>query len=289
MRLSELLALCRREMEGRGGIGSLEAEILVSHLTGIPRSRLLPEAAREIGDLAGTLRSALRRRFDGEPLQYILGSWEFYGREFRLTRDTLIPRPETEGLAEAIVDAWRAEKRGAGRMLDVGTGCGAIAVTLAAELPRVTVLAVDISRGALGVARENAVRLGVAERVCFCRADGYSALKRGDRFDVVVSNPPYVSEMEWDSLPREIRGHEPAEALLAGPDGLSMIRRLVADAGEYLKPGGRLWLEIGETQGKAVGRLPCGALRFAGVEKDLAGRDRVARWILPADGKRRGP
>ena len=289
MRLSELLALCRREMEGRGSCGPLEAEILVSHLTAIPRSRLLPEAAREIGDLAGPLQDALRRRSDGEPLQYILGSWEFYGRAFRLTRDTLIPRPETEGLVEAVLDAWRAGSRGAGRMLDVGTGCGAIAVTLAAEIPRVTVLAVDISRAALAVARENAHRIGVADRVRFCRADGYSALKRGDRFDVVVSNPPYVSEKEWDSLPREVRGYEPAQALLAGPDGLSMIRTLVANAGEYLKPGGGLWLEIGETQGNAVRRLPCGPLRFAGVEKDLAGRDRVARWILPADAKRRAP
>ncbi len=287
MLLSELLALCRREMEGRGG-GPHEAEILVSHLTGIPRSRFLMEAGREIGDPEEKLRSFLRRRFGGEPLQYILGSWEFYGREFRLTRDTLIPRPETEGLVEAVVDAWRAENRGPGRMLDIGTGCGAVAVTLAAELPRAQVLAVDVSGGALAVARENAERLGVAGRILFCRADGYSALKRGDRFDVVVSNPPYVSEMEWNSLPREIRGFEPAEALLAGPDGLSMIRPLVAGAGEYLKPGGRLWLEIGETQGDAVRRLPCGRLRFAGIEKDLAGRDRVARWILPADGRRRG-
>ncbi len=288
MLLSELLALCRREMEGRKGGGRPEAEILVSHLTGIPRSRFLPEAGREVGDLEGPLRSLLRRRFDGEPLQYILGSWEFYGREFRLTRDTLIPRPETEGLVEAVVNAWRAEDRGAGNVLDVGTGCGAIAVTLAAELPRVRILAVDVSRGALAVARENATRLGVADRILFCRGDGYSALKRGDRFDVVVSNPPYVSEMEWESLPREIRGFEPAEALLAGPDGLSMIRPLVAGAGEYLRPGGRLWLEIGETQGDAVRRLPCGPLRFAGVEKDLAGRDRLARWVLPADGKPRG-
>jgi release factor glutamine methyltransferase len=117
MLLSELLALCRREMEGRGG-GPHEAEILVSHLTGIPRSRFLMEAGREIGDPEEKLRSFLRRRFGGEPLQYILGSWEFYGREFRLTRDTLIPRPETEGLVEAVVDACRGRcstsERGAG-------------------------------------------------------------------------------------------------------------------------------------------------------------------------------
>lgn len=241
-----------------------------------------------MGDLAVALRALLRRRFAGEPVQYILGAWEFYGRKFHLTRDTLIPRPETEGLVDGVVDAWRREKRGAGRMLDVGTGCGAIAVTLAAELPRVRVLAVDVSGGGLAVARRNAHALGVAHRVRFLRADGYSALKRGDRFDVVVSNPPYVSEMEWDSLPREVRGFEPAEALVAGPDGMAMIRPLVADAGEYLKPGGRLWLEIGESQGDAVRRIPRGPLEFVGIERDLAGRDRVARWILPAEGKKRG-
>ena len=283
MLLFELLALCRREMEGRGLRASPEAEILVSHLAEIPRSRLLLEAEREVGDLAGALRSLLRRRASGEPIQYLLGSWEFFGREFLLTRDTLIPRPETEGLVEQVIREWRRVNRGAGNILDVGTGCGAIAVTLAAELPSAGVLAVDRSGGALSVARENAHRLGVEERVRFLRGDGYSALKRGERFDVVVSNPPYVSEKEWDSLPREVRGFEPAGALLAGPDGLAMIRPLVADAGEYLKPGGKLWLEIGESQGKAVRRLPRGGLRFLGIEKDLAGRDRVARWVLPAD------
>jgi release factor glutamine methyltransferase len=288
MRLFELLALCRREMEEGGLRSSPESEILVSHLTGIPRSRISRETEREVGNPAPALRSLLRRRFSGEPVQYILGAWDFYGREFRLTRDTLIPRPETEGLVERIVGKWRGEERGTGRMLDVGTGCGAIAVTLAAELSGVEVLAVDVSGESLFVARGNAVRHGVAGRVRFLRADKYSALKRGCRFDVVVSNPPYVSEMEWDSLPRDVRGFEPAGALLAGPDGMAVIRPLVADAGEYLNPGGMLWLEIGESQGVAVTGLPCGPLRFVGVEKDLAGRDRVARWILPAESARHG-
>src|SRR3990172_2547021 len=236
MRLFELLALCRREMEGLGLRASPEAEILVSHLSGIPRSRLPLEGNREVGDLSGALRSLLRRRGSGEPIQYLLGSWEFYGREFRLTRETLIPRPETEGLVEGVVDAWRRESRGAGKILDVGTGCGAIAVTLAAELPPADLLAVDVSAGALAVARENARALGVADRVRFFRADGYSALKRGYRFDVVVSNPPYVSEKEWDSLPREVREFEPARALVSGPDGLAVVRPLLADAGAHLEP-----------------------------------------------------
>ncbi len=288
MLLSELLRLCRREMEGRGLPGSPEAEILVSHLAGIPRSLLSRDAGREAGDLEAKLRSLLRRRFSGEPLQYLLGAWDFYGREFLLTRDTFIPRPETEGLVDGIIGAWRKENRGEGRMLDVGTGCGAIAVTLAAELPRVEVLAVDVSGGGLFVARRNAWAQNVGKRVRFLRAEGYSALKRGDRFDVVVSNPPYVSETEWNSLPWEIRGFEPAEAIVAGPDGMAVIRPLVADAWEYLKPGGALWLEIGESQGDAVRRLPCGPLSFVGIETDLAGRNRVARWVLPEEGKRRG-
>ena len=278
MRLSELLALCRRELDARGIPSSPDAEIFASHLSGVPRSRLFLEAGRDAGDPSARLAEMVRRRASGEPMQYVLGSWEFYGREFLLSRDTLIPRPETEGLVECAVATLRGAGRDGGLVLDVGTGCGAIAVTLAAELSRIKVVAVDISAGALAVAAGNARRAGVADRILFARADAYSALKRGERFDVVVSNPPYVSEGEWDALPREVRDFEPPGALLAGPDGLSVVRRLVAGAADHLKTGGTLLCEIGETQGEAVRRLPSGLLCFAGVEKDLAGRDRVARW-----------
>lgn len=278
MRLSELLALCRRELDARGLATFPDAELFASHLSGVPRSRFLLEAHRDVGDPAAAVAAMARRRASGEPVQYILGSWEFYGREFLLSRDTLIPRPETEGLAERAIAALRAAGRGDGLALDVGTGCGAIAVTLAAELPRTRVVAVDLSAGALAVAAGNARRAGVADRVLFVRADAYSALKRGGRFDVVVSNPPYVSEGEWDALPREVSDFEPPGALLAGPDGLSVIRRLVAGAADYLLPGGALLCEIGETQGEAVRRLPSGLLSFEGVAADLAGRDRVALW-----------
>jgi len=278
MRLSELLALCRRELDARGLPSFPEAEIFASHLSGVPRSRLFLEAGRDAGDPSARLAEMVRRRASGEPIQYVLGSWEFYGREFLLSRDTLIPRPETEGLVECAVATLRGGGRDGGLVLDVGTGCGAIAVTLAAELPGVRVAAVDISAGALAVAAGNARRAGVADRVLFVRADAYSALKRRERFDVVVSNPPYVSEGEWDALPREVRDFEPPGALVAGPDGLSVIRRLVAGAADYLNAGGVLLCEIGETQGGAVRRLPSGLLCFAGVVKDLAGRDRVARW-----------
>lgn len=278
MKLSELLDLCRREMAAVGLAGHPEAQILVSALARIPRSRLFLERDREVGDPTQTLRSWIVRRAAGEPIQYILGAWEFYGREFLLTRDTLIPRPETEGLVERVIDAWKGDNREKGFLLDVGTGSGAIAVTLAAELPSVKVLAADVSPGALRTARENARRHGVAGRVFFLRADATSALKSGDRFDVVVSNPPYVSEGEWSSLPAEVRNFEPPGALLAGEDGLAVLRRLVAEAGEILASRGELWCEIGESQGKSVRRLPSGSLKFVDVYRDLAGRDRVARW-----------
>ncbi len=279
MRLRELVALCRRELAEGGLSPSPDAEILVSCAAGIPRSRLALEGERDASAAAGPVSLLVRRRLAGEPVQYILGAWDFYGREFRLTRDTLIPRPETEGLVERVIGAWLGEGRDRGTMLDVGAGCGAIGVTLCLELPRVKVVAVDVSAGALAVARDNARAMKAVDRMLFVRADGYSALQRGDRFDVVVANPPYVSEKEWDLLPREVRDFEPAQALLAGADGLDVIRPLVERAWEHLAPRGRLWVEIGETQAVAVRALPCGPLAFAGVARDLAGRDRVACWI----------
>jgi release factor glutamine methyltransferase len=278
MKLSELLEMCRREMSAAGLSDRPEAEILVAALAGIPRSRLFAEKGREVGDLSGAMRAWIERRAAGEPIQYILGAWDFHGREFLLTRDTLIPRPETEGLVERVIEAWRLGGREKGTFLDVGTGCGAIAVTLAAELPRVKVIATDVSAGALRTAGMNARRHGVSGRVFLLCSDATSALKCGERFDVVVSNPPYVSEREWSSLPVEVRNFEPPGALLAGADGLAVLRRIVAAAGEVLVPRGVLWCEIGESQGETVRRLPSGSLEFVGVYRDLAGRDRVARW-----------
>jgi release factor glutamine methyltransferase len=163
----------------------------------------------------------------------------------------------------------------------VGTGSGAIAVTLAAEVSAARVVATDISPGALWKAQENAARHGVADRILFVCTDLLSALKCGARFAVVVSNPPYVAEKEWSLLPPEVRDHEPAVALLAGGDGLSVLRSLVAGAAGFLSPGGELWCEIGASQGEAASALPCGSLRPLGVFPDLAGRDRYIGWENP--------
>jgi release factor glutamine methyltransferase len=281
MRLSELLAICRRETARIPDAAPGEAEILVSAVTGIPRSRLFLSMDDDVGDAERRLFPLIARRGAGEPLQYVLGAWDFFGREFLLSPDTLIPRPETEGLVERAVAALRRSPRTRPLALDVGTGSGAIAVTLAAEVPAAGVLATDISPGALRKARENAARHGVAARVLPICCDLLSALKCGGRFVVVVSNPPYVAEGEWPLLPPEVRDHEPPEALLAGREGLSVLRPLVAGAAGLLSPGGELWCEIGAWQGEAASSLPCGSLRPLGVFPDLAGRDRYVGWKKP--------
>jgi release factor glutamine methyltransferase len=258
-----------------------EAEILVSAVTGIPRNRLFLSMDEDVGDAARRLLPRIARRAAGEPLQYVLGAWDFFGREFLLSRDTLIPRPETEGLASLAVAALRRSPAARPLALDVGTGSGAVAVTLAAEVPVARVVATDISRGALRMARENGERHGVASRVFPVCCDMLSALKCGGRFVVVVSNPPYVAEGEWPLLPPAVRDHEPPGALLAGRDGLSALRPLVAGAAGLLSPGGELWCEIGDSQGGAASSLPCGSLRLQGVFRDLAGRDRYVGWKKP--------
>jgi release factor glutamine methyltransferase len=281
VRLSELIAICRREMAGVRDAAPGEAEILVSSVTGIPRSRFFLSMDEDVRDAVGRLLPLIVRRGAGEPLQYVLGAWEFFGREFLLSPDTLIPRPETEGLAERAVAALRRSPMARPLALDVGTGSGAIAVTLAAEVPAACVVATDISHGALRMARENAARHGVAARVLSICCDLLSALKCEVRFAVVVSNPPYVAEGEWPLLPPEVRDHEPPGALLAGRDGLSVLRPLVAGAARHLSPGGELWCEIGASQGEAASSLPCGPLRPLGVFRDLAGRDRYVGWKKP--------
>ena len=284
MLLSELLAICRREMSGVRDAAPGEAEILVSAVTGIPRSRFFLSMGDDVGDASVRLLPLIARRGGGEPLQYVLGARAFFGREFLLSPDTLIPRPETEGLAERAVAALRRSPAARPIALDVGTGSGAIAVTLAAEVSTVRVVATDISPGALRKARENAARHGVLDRVLPVCADLLSALKCGVRFAVVVSNPPYVAEEEWLLLPPGVRNHEPPGALLAGRDGLSVLRPLVAAAAGLLSPGGELWCEIGASQGEAASALPCGSLRPLGIFPDLAGRDRYIGWKKPGRG-----
>ena len=194
----------------------------------------------------------LKRRLAGEPIQYIIGETEFYRLPFRVTRDVLIPRPETEHLVEKAIELVHGLSRP--RIVDVGTGFGAIAIALAHELPQATVTAIDVSAPALEIAKDNAVRNGVADRIQFTLGDLLAPVAR-EQFDLLVSNPPYVATSERDTLDVEVRDYEPPIALFAGEDGLSIYRRLIWQARDVLVSGGFIVLEIGYNQADAVGAL----------------------------------
>jgi release factor glutamine methyltransferase len=225
------------------------------------------------------LRAMLDRRIAGEPMQYISGEAEFRGLPFLVNRHVLIPRPETEHLVEKVV-ALAANFRGP-RILDVGTGSGAIAISLAHECPAAVVTATDISRSALDLARQNAARLGFANRIRFLEGDLLTPVA-GESFDIVVSNPPYVPERDRAGLSVEVRDYEPAQALFAGEDGLAVFRLLIPAAFAALAPGGFLAMEIGFGQEFAIAAL-LAASRFTQIEftADLQGIPRVASAQRP--------
>ncbi len=237
------------------------------------------------------LAELLDRRLSGEPIQYVLASWSFRGHDLFVDRRVLIPRPETEqtveyalaelsrsGIERGRRDPWRGTDT-AYDVADLGTGSGAIAVALAAELPGAAVWATDDDEGALAVARANAAGAGsIATRVRLVHGSWFAPLPvelRG-RLRLAVSNPPYVSAADWRELPAEVREHEPRTALVAGLTGLEAIEAVVAEAPAWLEPGGGLVVEIGETQGAAAGGLADRAgLVDVAIHPDLAGRDRV--------------
>jgi len=278
MRLSDLLAICRREMAGVQDVAPDEAEILVSSVTGISRGRLFLSMDDDVGDASVRLFPLIARRGAGEPLQYVLGAWDFFGREFLLSPDTLIPRPETEGLAERAVAALRCSPMARPLALDVGAGSGAIAVTLAAEVPAARIVATDISPGALRKACENAERHGVAARVLPICCDLLSALKCRGRFAVVVSNPPYVEASDLAGLAPEVREWEPHLALSA--DGA--VAAVARGAARVVGPGGAIALEVGDGQAIATAAL-LEELGFEAIRitTDLAGIDRVVEGRRP--------
>jgi release factor glutamine methyltransferase len=249
----------------------------VEDVSGLDRSRWLEEA-----DAGGRARlSALvERRLAGEPLQYVLGRWSFRGLDLLVDPRVLIPRPETEVVAEVAL--LEARRRGGGRftVADLGTGSGALALALAAELPEADVWATDASRSALAVARANLAAVGpdAASRVHLAEGMWYEALPAGlrGRLRVIVSNPPYVTEAEFAGLPPEVRNHEPAGALVAGPTGRESLEHLVANGLEWLEPGGALVLEMAPYQsGPLSATAEAAGYDVVAVHPDLAGRDRV--------------
>jgi release factor glutamine methyltransferase len=251
--------------------GKRDAELLLLRATGRDRAFLLTHPDAELtAEQQATYEHWLDRRARHEPIQYILGEQEFYGLALRVTPDVLIPRPETEHLVEATLS--RISRNATLRIADVGTGSGAIAIALACSLPLTELTALELSLPALEVARQNAQRHGVADRIRFVQSDLLTAV-RGETFDVIVSNPPYIAEGEV--LEQQVRDYEPPDALFAGATGLDVYRRLIPHAWEALKNGGWLLMEIGHGQRDAVTGLLMGwnEVEFA---PDLHGIPRVA-------------
>ena len=233
-----------------------EAGSLLAFVLDRDRSFILSHAEDAIGEeQAERFRQYLDRRAQGEPLQYITGHQEFFGLDFEVTRDVLIPRPETELLIETALKLFAGSDH-APIICDVGTGSGCIAITLLHERPAARAVALDVSPGALAVAQRNAARHAATERIEFVLSDCFAALNpRQSSFDLIVSNPPYIEEGAMAGLQREVRDFEPRVALAAGADGLGIIRRLLFEAPVFLKTGGYLLFEIGFTQAAAVEQL----------------------------------
>lgn len=234
----------------------LDAELLLAHVLERTRAWLWAHPDAEVAaDTEAQFVGLLARRQRREPLPYLLGSWEFYGRTFTVTPDVLIPRPETELLVELVL-AW-AHTRQARRIADIGTGSGAIAITLAAEMPSLHLLAVDLSAKALAVARLNAQQLGVAERITFIHGDLLQPLRAapGMPLDAIAANLPYIAAEEYPTLMPEVRDYEPREALLAEEQGIALIRRLIEECAGVLRPGGLLAVEVGLGQAERIAAL----------------------------------
>ncbi len=262
-----------------------QTEILLSEALGFKGPRLQLEADRTIDEATvAHLRTQFQRLARGEPIQYVLGRWPFHEIELKTDARALIPRPETEELVERILRSkqWTT----ATHVVDIGTGTGAIILALAAArektAPGMTrFTAIDLSKDALSLARENAEALGLAHRVEFRLANGAGSLAPNS-CDIIVSNPPYIPTAVVDALPALILEHEPRLALDGGNDGLDILRQILLDATQALRPGGRLFFEIGDEQGLSMRRL----LDRAGytevtIAKDFAGHDRYAEGSLP--------
>jgi release factor glutamine methyltransferase len=257
------------------GTPRLDAELLIAHVLGVDRVRLYMDFDRPLSSAElAAVRALLVRRRQREPVAYLIGHREFYRREFKVTSAVLIPRPDTETLIERACALLPADKPLA--VLDLCTGSGAIAVTLAAERPLVNVVATDISEPALAIAAENARKHGVEARVELRVGDLFDALAEGARYDLVVANPPYVRDDELPQLAAELK-HEPRLALTSGTDGLDALKRLCAGVDRHLAASGVVLFEVGAGQSEQVAQLLAANTRLTGIttHRDLGGIERV--------------
>ena len=278
--LGETIAEARRLLE-QAGIESAgqEAFWIVEYVLRLPAHHVFTDRDRLLSpaELAAA-RGLVERRVGREPLQYILGTQEFCGLEFNVNQAVLIPRPETELLVEYVAQRIPAERQAV--IVDVCTGSGCIAVAIARQRPRARMIATDLSNPSLAVAKENAIRHAVDERITWLEGDLLGALAGQElegHVDVIVSNPPYIAEADWATLQPEVRLFEPRGALVAGPQGTEFHERLLQESGRYLSPGGALIMEIGAGQARAMRRIveQISGCRFQRLVYDEAGLERV--------------
>lgn len=275
MNCSQILEEATRRLDtGRGDTSGLDAQVLLAHCIGRDRQFLYAHPERELsGADEERFRSMVARRMEGEPVAYITGEKEFWSLTFEVTPDVLIPRPDTEILIEEVLKLFKREAEV--RILEIGTGSGAISVALASELQRASITATDSSPESLAVAAGNARNNQVSERISFMCGDLFEPV-RGP-FDIIVSNPPYISEEEFALLAPEVRGYEPRSALVAGPDGTEIHRRLVQGARQLLADGGWLAMELGAGQRGAIEKMLYNSDYCDIVfHRDYAGVERVA-------------
>ena len=262
----------------RKGVESprLHSELLLGHVLQLPRLKLYLNFERALTEAElDALRPLIKRRAEREPLQHILGTASFCGLEIAVNRDVLVPRPETELLAERAVQFLSTRPAQPSVVLDFGTGSGCLAITIALQCPSANMHALDISEAALAIARQNAARHQVADRIQFHLGDGFAALPAQQPFHLIVANPPYIPSAEIDALDPEVRDHDPRLALDGGVDGLDFYRRLAAEAPARLAPGGRLMVEFGDGQEKRLPELfERLQWRVEAVEQDYSRRPR---------------
>ncbi|MDA0254448.1 MAG: peptide chain release factor N(5)-glutamine methyltransferase [Planctomycetota bacterium] len=262
----------------------LDAEILLAHVRGCQRILLYTAFAEAVPeDQRAEFRTLVRRRGQGEPVAYLVGSKEFFSLPLNVSPAVLVPRPETEGLVVRTLDLCR--EAGEARIIDVGTGSGAIAVAVAKHLPEAKVAATDISAEALAVARGNAARHGLTERIAFSQGDLLADPAVSGPWDVIIANLPYVREDEFAELPRDVREHEPRLALVGGRRGVELIERLAAQASTRLAPGGWLILEAGPAVAADVEAVlaATAGLELRPTLADLAGLPRVFQACRPPE------
>lgn len=259
----------------------LDAEVLLAHARGCQRIRLYTDYDEELSDaVRATMRELVQRRAQAEPVAYLVGRREFFSLSFHVSKDVLIPRPDTETLVLEAID--RLKGRDEPRLLDLCTGSGCIVVAVTNHLSNVRALATDVSAAAIAIAKKNAQVHSVDERIQFAEGDLFAAVSADERFDVIVANPPYVATGEMATLPATVRQHEPSLALDGGADGLDPHRRILREAPGRLAPGGHVLLEISPEQAGAVAEIARQAGAYATIEfrKDLDQQPRVLRASL---------